>query len=293
MIGANPLKRIKQQVKQHYNDLSQRLKHVANFIIDNPKLIALYPAKEIGRLTETSETTVIRCSTALGYSGYAALQEDIRKALLLPDGEDPFQAFTKEIETENNTITKVMEQDIEYIKQTYEKIDEALFSVAVQEIVRAKKIVVVGLRTSHAPANWLAYTLNIIKGETILFKGDIDDANYLLTEINEDWLIIALSFQRYVKQTVSFVKAAKEKGAKVIAVTDNELSPVGVMADTTFQVITPNPTSLKGMTPLFSILNALISSVTVTDKENVEARVEYYNQSSEHYFSFYQNEDNS
>ncbi|WP_169864890.1 MurR/RpiR family transcriptional regulator [Sutcliffiella halmapala] len=284
------MKRIKDQIKLHYNDLSQRLKQVANFIIENPKLIALYPAKEIGKQTNTSETTVIRCSAALGYTGYAALQEDIRKALLLPDGEDPIQALKKGIKNDNNTLMDVMNQDIEFIKKTFEKMDEALFLEAVTSIVQAKKIIVVGLRTTYAPANWLAYSLNIVKGDTILFKGDIDDANYLLREVGEDWLVIALSFQRYVKQTISFVKAAKEKGATILAITDNELSPVGVIANYTLPVITPNPTSLKGMPTLFSILNALITSVMVSDKENVEARVDEYNQTSEHFYSFYRNE---
>ncbi|WP_053435437.1 MurR/RpiR family transcriptional regulator [Sporosarcina globispora] len=285
------MKKISQQIKQQYNELSQRLKTVANYIIENPKMIALYPAKEIGKLTETSETTVIRCSTALGYSGYAALQEDIRKALLLPEADDPLQALKKGIKTENNLITEVMEQDIDFIKQTFANLDEALFQEAVSSILKAKKIVVVGLRTSYAPANWLAYSLNIVKGETILFKGDIDDANYLLTEINEDWLIVALSFQRYVKQTISFVKAGKEKGAKVLTFTDNELSPVGVLADITIRAITPNPASLKGMPTLFSILNALISGIMVTDKQNIEARVDHYNETSEHYYSFYRKEE--
>jgi len=264
---------------------------VANFIIENPKLIALYPAKEIGKLTETSETTVIRCSNALGYSGYAALQEDIRKALLLPNDNDPLQALKRGIKTEYNVINDVMEQDIEYIKQTYMELDELLFLEAVNSIVKAKKIIVVGLRTSYAPASWLAYSLNIVKGETILFKGDIDDANYLLTEVNEDWLIVALSFQRYVEQTISFVKAAKEKGASDLTITDNELSPVGIIADLTIKVITPIPTSLKGMPTLFSILNGLISGVMVTDKTNVEARVDKYNQTSGHYYSFYRHEE--
>ncbi|MGY3717778.1 MurR/RpiR family transcriptional regulator [Sutcliffiella cohnii] len=284
------MKRIKEQVKLHYNDLSQRLKEVANFIIENPKLIALYPAKEIGKLTNTSETTVIRCSTALGYTGYAALQEEIRKALLLPDGEDPIQALKKGMKSENNTMIGVMEQDIEFIKKAFERIDEVHFSEAVSSIVKAKKIIVVGLRTTHAPANWLAYSLNIVKGNTILFKGDIDDANYLLTEVGEDWLVIALSFQRYVKQTISFAKAAKEKGATILAITDNELSPVGVFADMTLPVNTPVPTSLKGMPPLFSILNAIVTGVMSIDKENVEERVDKYNLTSEHYYSFYRDE---
>ena len=280
------MNKIRHEIKEQYNDLTQSLKIVANFILDNPELVALYPAKEIGRLSETSETTVIRLSHALGYSGYAALQEEIRKTLLLPD-EEPFQALKKGMDIKENVLNYVVEQDMKFIKETFEKISEAQFLEAVKSIIDAKKIVVAGLKGSYGPANWLAYSLNIVKGNTYLYKGDIEDANYLLTDMTKDWLVIALSFQRYVEQTISFAKASREKGAKILSITDNELSPVGVLSDITFKVITPNPTGLKGIPVIASVLNALVSGVMVIDKKNVVARVDQYNQTSEHYYTFY------
>ncbi|WP_243297847.1 MurR/RpiR family transcriptional regulator [Bacillus litorisediminis] len=280
------MNKIRQQIKEQYNDLTQSLKIAANFILDNPKLVALYPAKEIGRLSETSETTVIRLCYALGYSGYSSLQEEIRKTLLLPV-EEPFQALKKGIEIQENVISHVVEQDIKFIKKTFEEIDERLFLEAVKSMISAKKIVIVGLKGSYGAANWLAYSLNIVRGNTILYKGDIDDANYLLTEMTEEWLIIALSFPRYVEQTISFVKASKEKGAKILSITDHELSPVGVLSDITLKVMTQNPTGLKGMPVITSVLNALVSGVMVIDKKNVVDRVDKYNQTSEHYYTFH------
>ncbi|WP_096190366.1 MurR/RpiR family transcriptional regulator [Evansella halocellulosilytica] len=281
--------KIKLQIKNNYHNLTKRLQKIANFIIENPKLIALYPAKEIGNLTETSETTVIRCCNSLGYSGYTAVQEEIRKALLMPEN-DPLKELTEGIKSDNGVFYQTMNQDVYHIRQTFEELGDKRFKEAVNEIVNANKIIVVGLRTSHAPAQWISYSLNIIRGKTVLFKGDIDDANYLLTDINDEDLIISLSFQRYSQQTISFSKAAKEKGAKILCITDDELSPIGLIADITIKAITPKPTSLKGMPTIFSILNALITGVMSIDNEKVEARIEQYNHTNEFYYSYYRNE---
>ncbi|MCD8511238.1 MAG: MurR/RpiR family transcriptional regulator [Bacillus sp. (in: Bacteria)] len=242
------MERIKQQIKQKYNDLTQRMKIVANFIIDNPREIALNHAKEVGNLTETSETTVIRCCHALGYSGYAEVQEEIRIALLTP--VDPFKALREGIKADSSILAP-MNQDLEYIGKMTHEISETAFEHTIEMIIQAKRIIVVGLRGSYAPAHWLAYTLNIIKGNVVAFRGDLDDANYLLTDLNEDSLVITLSFPRYIQQTISFTKAAKEKGARIVSITDDELSPAGLLSDVTIKAITPQPTTLSGMPTIF------------------------------------------
>lgn len=164
------MRKIKQQIKENFHNLTFRLQMVATFMIENPRLIALYPAKEIGSLTKTSETTVIRCCHALGYSGYSALQEEIRKSLLLPEQEnDPIKALAEGMKSDQKEFSQFMEQDIEHIRKTFAGLDSTVFRNAVNSIIDAKKIIVVGLRTSFAPANWLGYSLNIIKGDVIVF----------------------------------------------------------------------------------------------------------------------------
>ncbi|RXI96178.1 MurR/RpiR family transcriptional regulator [Anaerobacillus alkaliphilus] len=279
------MEKIKKRVKENYNGLTQRMKLVANFIVENPNQIALNHAKEIGNLTSTSETTVIRCCHALGYSGYAEVQEEIRKALIMPD-DDPFKALTEGIKS-NSSFLSTVNQDIEFIGKTLQEFNETTYEEAVRQIINANKIIVVGLRTSYAPAHWLANILNIVRGNTVTFKGDIDDANHQLTEVTDESLVIALSFPRYAQQTISFAKAAKEKGAKVLSITDDELSPVGLISDTTIKIITPKPTTFKGMPTIFSILNAVISGVMVMDQENVEKRIEEYDRSKDYYYGYY------
>ncbi|MBM7707079.1 MurR/RpiR family transcriptional regulator [Chryseomicrobium aureum] len=280
------MKKLKQQIKENYSELTQGLKSVANFIVANSNSVALYPAKEIGNLTNTSETTVIRCCHALGYSGYAALQEEIRNSLLQPDN-DPFKALTDGMKNESPDIQASVEQDIEFMRKTFDSMDKDHFNEAIDKIIDSKKVLIVGLRTSYAAANWLSYSLNIVKGDTYLFKGDIDDAHHLLTLIDEDWLVIALSFRRYSQQTISFVSATKEQGAQIVTITDDELSPLGLMSDITLNVITPNPSSLKGMPTIFSILNAMVSGVMIKNSQEVEKRLEEYQRTSDVYPTFY------
>ncbi|MBP3039939.1 MurR/RpiR family transcriptional regulator [Bacillaceae bacterium Marseille-Q3522] len=282
------MERLKTRVKKNYHQLTQGLKTVANFMMENPNAVALSSAKEIGNLTNTSETTVIRCCYALGYSGYSAIQEEIRKALIMPK-DDPFKAFKEEIKEEDNVFLQTKDQDIEYIKQTFSALSHQTYLQAVNSIIKAEKILIVGLKTSFSPAHWLETSLNIIKGDTVLYKGDIEGSDHLVMEVSDKWLVIALSFQRYAQQTINVLKMAKEKRAKIITITDDELSPAGLLSDMTIKAITPQPTSLRGMPTIFSILNTLISGVMAFDKEKIRERIEIYDKDSSHYYMYFKN----
>jgi DNA-binding MurR/RpiR family transcriptional regulator len=282
------MEKIREKVIAKYHELTNRQKIVAKFLLDEPKLVALYPAKEIGKRTQTSETTVIRLCYSLGYSGYSMLQEEIRKSFLLPKtSQDHLQELTKNLEHNDDILSRVMSQDIQYVQQMRDELDAALYANVIQAIIDAEKIIVIGLRTTYAAAHWLAYTLNIIKGDTYIYRGEMDDANYLMTEINPNWLVIALSFPRYVQETVNFIQAAKERGAKVAVITDDELSPVGRKGDMLIKVSTPKPTSLKGMPVVFSVMNALMTGVMAADSERTQRRIQTYQETSESYYSFF------
>lgn len=116
----------------------------------------------------------------------------------------------------------------------------------------------------------------------------MDDANYLISEADEGWLVIVLYFPRYLQDTLFFAKAAKEKGATVLGVTDHDLSPIGPVADVLLKVSTPSPATLKGMSAIFTLLNAVVSGVAQMDREQVQKRIKRYDQTSEQFYPFVQ-----
>lgn len=284
------MERINDLIRKHFNDLTAGQKAVARLIIEEPAKIALHSAKEIGALTETSETTVIRLCFALGLSGYSMLQDDIRKLLLAPKPlSNPLREFSDSadrLQADERLPAFIMGQDMEYITATLRDMSEDTVFEAVDGIVRAERVVVVGLRTSHGPALWLAHTLNMMLGNTSLYRGGIDDANQLIADMNANWTVIALSFPRYAAETMHFVQAAKSRSARIVAVSDHALSPVGRLADVFLKATTPQPTTLKGMSVIFSLLNVLIAGVMAKDRARVKNRMEQYETASEAFFAF-------
>ncbi|MED4586537.1 MurR/RpiR family transcriptional regulator [Brevibacillus choshinensis] len=283
---------VHERIRKSYEQLTNQQKLVAKYILDEPNQVALHPAKVIGANSGTSETTVIRLCYSLGYSGFSELQNELRQMLLFPViREGVVQSFhdaAYEFNDSDDVISFTMEQDVSFIQKTLNGLDRHLFDQATQSIVKAKKIIIVGGRTSFAPAYWLSFALNIIKGDTHLYRGQIDDANQLISEITEDWLMIALVFPRYLQDTLSFAKAAKEKGSKILVITDHELSPLGPVADVLLKVTTPPPATLRGMSSIFTLLNALVSGVSQIDQERVKKRIQRYDKSSEHFYPFVQ-----
>lgn len=281
---------VQERIRKHFPELTNQQKLAAKYILAEPKEVALHPAKVVGVLSGTSETTIIRLSYALSYSGYSELQNEIRSSLLekVPK-ENAITSFlnaAEELRGRNDLITYTMEQDVAYIRQTLEELQEGQLQQAVASIIAAKKIVVVGFRSSYSSAHWLAFNLNIVKGNAHLYNGPVDDANYLITQINRDWLVIALSFPRYISETLLFAKAAKDKGAKILAITDDELSPLGPIADQVLKVYAPSPIAIKGMTSIFSMLNVLVSGVVQADSVRVQKRIMEYEETSRQIYPF-------
>ncbi|GIN86133.1 RpiR family transcriptional regulator [Heyndrickxia sporothermodurans] len=280
------------KIRKQYNELTKRQKIAAKYISDFPREVALQTAKNVGIASNTSETTVIRLCYELGYSGYSELQKEIQISLLEHTSQDPIEELisTSKSLKDTNLIQYTIEQDNAYVRATLERIDYNQYKKAVNLLINSQRRIVIGFRSSYGPANWLTFSLNVVIGNTYLHRGEIDAASFYLSEMDESSTVIAISFRRYTQETFSFVKAAKKKGAKVIAITDDEFSPIGQFSDILFKIVAPNPISLKGITPTFSLLNLLVTSVAASQEEKVQKRIEDYDQTSEEFFPFTKNE---
>ncbi|WP_404406377.1 MurR/RpiR family transcriptional regulator [Jeotgalibacillus malaysiensis] len=283
-----------EKIRKQFNELTKRQKLVGKYIMDYPKEVAFHTAKQVGIASKTSDTTVIRLSYTLGYSGYSELQKEIQSTLLddSSPNPDPIKGFRNSSKSfkDKDFIQHAIEHDSRYIRDTLEGLDTKHYKMAIELMINSEKITVVGLRSSYAAANWLTFSLNVVVGNTIMYRGEIDDANYFLSQMNEETLVIAISFPRYSQETYAFVKAAKNKGAKVLAITDDELSsPFGQLADILFKVVAPDPIPLKGITSTFAMLNLLITGIGASEDAKVQKRMQEYDQTSEEFFPFTKN----
>jgi DNA-binding MurR/RpiR family transcriptional regulator len=241
-------------------------------------------ASKLGATVEVSESTVVRYAIELGFEGYPefqhALQEIVRTKLT------SFQRMevTNNLIGDGDVLTKVLLSDIDKIKRTVEDIDREAFDDAVNSIVNAKHIYILGLGSASVLARALNHSLRMI----------FDDVKFIMassaTEIYEQTIsigkgdvMIAISFPRYSKKVVSAVNLAKKSGADVIALTDSSASPIASVADQKLFARSDMASFADSLVAPLSVINALVVEVSRRKQDELTVRLHQLEQIWEEY----------
>lgn len=257
-------------IQSQYTRLSKGQKLIAQYILNNYDKVAFMTACKLGETVGVSESTVVRFANALGYSGYpklqAALQELIKNKLTTVQRVEMAHDYSDDFAI----LNKVLKSDIDNIRSTLEEIDERAFKEASNKLLRARKIYILGMRSSFVVAQYLGFYLDIILDNVHIIRMDMGDAFEQIVRINEEDVIVAISFPRYSKKSYQIVNYAKEKGAHVISLTDSLFAPVASLADNTLLVKSNMASFVDSLVPAFSISNALAISVGMKEKEDIK-----------------------
>ena len=257
-------------IQSQYTRFSKGQKLIAQYILKNYDKVAFMTACKLGEAVGVSESTVVRFANALGYSGYTklqdALQEVIKNKLTTVQRVD----MVKEFNDDSAILKKIVKSDMDNIKDTLEEIDEKAFEEAANRILKAKRIYIVGMRSSFTIAQYLGFYLGIILDSVHVIRTDMGDAFEQVVKINEDDVLIAISFPRYSKKSYQIVSYAKEKGAHIVSLTDSPFAPVASFTDNLLLVKSNMVSFVDSLVPALSIANALIVSVGMKEKEDIK-----------------------
>ena len=257
-------------IQSQYTRFSKGQKLIAQYILKNYDKVAFMTACKLGETVGVSESTVVRFANALGYSGYPklqdALQEVIKNKLTTVQRVD----MIKEFNDDSAILKKIVKSDMDNIKDTLEEIDEKAFEEAANRILKAKRIYIVGMRSSFTIAQYLGFYLGIILDSVHVIRTDMGDAFEQVVKINEDDVLIAVSFPRYSKKSYQIVSYAKEKGAHIVSLTDSPFAPVASFTDNLLLVKSNMASFVDSLVPALSIANALIVSVGMKEKEDIK-----------------------
>lgn len=266
---------LKELIHQYYNELSKSQKKVASYVMDYPGKIALASAQEIGATIGVSETTVIRFCYSLELSGYAELQKIIRKQFLSQQSSmSSYQQAKLDLEQQPQFFAKVMEQDRVNIAETMKQTTEAGYETAIEHLAKAEKVYILGLRSSFAAANWLSYTLGLVRADVQLIRPESEDVLQTVSQMNEKSVVIVISFHRYVKETIQIAKLAHTQQAFIIGITDSLLAPIHPYSLLMFPIYTTNKSPLDATAALFSLMNAIVAGLSVKEKDSFKFRQE-------------------
>lgn len=259
-------------IQEHFQQLSKGQKKVANYILENPYDVALKSAQEIGLLVGVSETTVIRFCYAIDLSGYSELQLIVRSTLMNSKSSlGNYLSSKAEMEADEAFFEKVMKNDAKKIYMISEKINKTDFHNSCSCLHKAKKIYILGLRSSFSAAQWLGFTLTILRSDVHIIEPQSQDIIQLLSHMKEGEVLVVISFHRYYKETIDLTRMIKKKGVTVIGISDAQTAPLYRYSDYYFPIGTTRTSTIDIMPTIISFLNTLVSGMTIQESQQYEA----------------------
>ncbi len=258
------------KIEDIYPSLSKSHKKIADFVLNNYEKAAYYTAAKLGAETDISESTVVRFAMHLGFEGYPefqdALQEDIKGQLTsLQRMEVASYRMSGE-----DVLTKVLTDDRASIKETLNNISREDFKNAAEAINSAGKIYILGIRSSAPLAEFIYFYFKMIYDNVVLI--DTASASEMFEKafkIKKNDVCIALSFPRYSKAVVNTLDYIKDKGAKIIAITDSNSSPIVPVADYVLLAKSNMASFVDSLVAPMSLINALIVEATTKQRDEV------------------------
>ena len=253
-------------IQNGMSHFSKGQKLIANYIMNSYDKAAFMTASKLGKTVNVSESTVVRFAVELGYDGYPsmqkALQEMIRNKL----------TSVQRIEVANDRfgnqeiLSMVLQSDIEKIRTTLEEVDKTAFQGAVDAILKAKTIYILGVRSSAAIATFLSFYFNLMF-DNVKHIHTSSNAEMFeqMIRIGEDDVVIGISFPRYSSRTVKAMKFAYDRGATVIALTDSMSAPIAREATHTLIAMS----DMVSLVAPLSVVNALIVACSYRKEEAI------------------------
>lgn len=255
-------KSILHTIESNMSGFSKGQKRIAGYILENYDKAAFMTASKLGKLVGVSESTVVRFASELGYDGYPsmqrALQEMIRSRLT---STQRIQA-AGDMLSGQDVLGAVLQSDIDKLRLAVDEADRAEFDKVVSLVMECKHLYILGVRSSYFVAGYLNFYLHLLSENVTLVQSNAaGEILEQLIHIGPGDVMIAISFPRYSKVTMNTVKFAQARGATIVAITDNELSPVYQMSDAALLAPCEMISFVDSMVAPLSIINALLVAV--------------------------------
>ena len=266
MLTSNPVPSdtvsLQEAIQQHYPDLSKRLKQLARYLLDNPDRIVLCTVAELSSEADVPPSTVIRFANALGYSGFSEMRRAVRSQLHYTGSyAERVQQVTAAESNSGNFISDVVQASCASLQSMEANLQESDLLRAVNMIQQADTVYIMGVRRAHPVATYLAYGLWQLDRRCVLMgsKGGLHQEE--ATGIRRTDLVILVSYYPYGEETLWMHEHARLRGARVITITDNEVSPLAQDADQALFTKDAEITGVRGLSTSMCLAQSLVLSL--------------------------------
>ena len=263
------------KIDKNYEQMSKGQKLLADYILKNYDKAVFLTAAKLGKVVGVSESTVVRFATQLGYQGYPGFQKALEELVRNKLNSIQRMEVTYGRISQSEILASVLQSDIEKIKLTLANMDQNAFELAVDTILNAKRIYVVGIRSCAPLANFLSFYLNLIfNNVTSVHTNSSSEIFEQLIRIGAEDVIIGISFPRYSMRTLKALEFASNRKAKVITLTDSVHSPMTLYSSCNLIARSDMASIVDSLVAPLSVVNALVVALCMKKQKDVIATLE-------------------
>lgn len=276
-VGAMKSTTLSARLRSDFDTLSVRFQEAARWVIDNPADVALLTTREQARRAGVSPATMTRFAQHFGLKGY----EELRKlyADAVRRRPESYRGRAQEL-----LERRAAEGDPALVQDIFSSLSQHMqalsttdaftrFSRAADMIAGAKRVFCVGQRAGYSVAYIFHYVRSLFGSASILVDGPGATGIDSLRSIGKSDVMVAFTVDPYVRGTVETARYAKSRGARIVAITDSDLSPLAAFADRTILVRTETPSFFRTMAPAFAAVECLATLVAARRADETLAAV--------------------
>ncbi len=246
--------------------LSRRLAQVAQFFLNHPEEVAITTLVRLADLAGVPPATITRFAKELGFAGFAELQEVFRERLLGP--RLPYAARVAEtgigdadLDRPGHVFTGFVQAAVQSLLRIEEALDRVQLDAFVDVLARSDVVHVAAARGAFGLGAYTVYGLANIGKRAHL----VDNLGAMRAEqiaaIGPDDTLIVMTFDDYTAETVEAARLAARNGRRVLAITDNALSPVAGLALHVLYVNEARLGHFRSQVPAMVVCQAMIVSL--------------------------------
>ncbi len=263
------------RMNTQYHKFSKGQKKLVSYITDNYDKAAFFTAAKLGETVGVSESTVVRFAIHLGYKGYPEFQKALEELVRNKLNSIQRMEVTYGRVPQSEILDTVLRADIEKIKLTMENIDHNAFELAVETILEAKSIYIVGIRSCAPLASFLGFYFNLLFDNVHLMHTNSSSELFeQMIHISKDDVIIGISFPRYSMRTLKALEFANNRNAKVITLTDSIHSPMNLYSSCNLIARSDMASIVDSLVAPLSVVNALVVALCMRKQREVTATLE-------------------
>jgi len=263
------------RMNDRFMKMSKGHKAIAAFISDHYDEAAFMTAAKIGATVGVSESTVVRFATSLGYDGYPEFQKALGDWVQSKLNRVQKMGAKYKNNSQSEVIHSVLSADIEKINDTITNLDPLAFNDAIDIILNADNVYIIGLRSCEPLADFLHFYLHMIRGNVTLIKTtSVTETFEQMIRISEKDCVIGISFPRYSMRTLKCMEFAKDRRAKIITITDSIHSPMNLYSSCNLLARSDMVSVVDSLVAPLSLINALVVALCLKVPNNVKANLE-------------------